>query len=268
MALPRAVSDQPSRCKSAIRSDHGFMMRSLWHPITGCQRHPITDFHKYFAMTVGERIKEVRAQLGMTRADLSRAADVPYPTLAGIENSDQSTSTRLHALAKALRVRTEWLETGKGPKEAMEVDAGEAGAQALLSAYGAVVLPHVLGYDNEGGPLEMAFPAAAIARLGDVTRSSLGWVINPTDSMGDLVPKGAIAFVDQSDRVVSKNGTYAIRLYDQPSIMRIQLRDGGALRVMGSNRFNDSIDLHGEAVKSLHVGGRVVGFIDQVKLID
>lgn len=219
-------------------------------------------------MTLGERIKEVRAQLGMNRADLSRATDIPYPTLAGIENGDQSSSTRLHALAKVLRVRVEWLETGKGPREASEQPLEDAPSQAMLLAYGSLVLPHVAGYDREAGPAEMAFPAALLARMDVAARDSLGWIVNPTDSMGDLLPKGAIAFIDQSQREVSKNGTYAIRLYDEPSIMRIQRRDGGALRVMGSNRFNDSIDLHGEAVKGLHIGGRVVGYVDQIKLID
>ncbi len=55
----------------------------------------------------------------MSRPDLAKAADIPYPTIAGIENSDQASSTRLHVLAKALKVRPEWLETGKGEMEAL-----------------------------------------------------------------------------------------------------------------------------------------------------
>lgn len=53
----------------------------------------------------------------MSRAELARLAEVPYPTLAGLENGDQNASTKLHAIAKVLRVRPEWLETGKGARE-------------------------------------------------------------------------------------------------------------------------------------------------------
>jgi transcriptional regulator with XRE-family HTH domain len=69
-------------------------------------------------MKIGERIRQSREALGMSRPDLASASGIPYPTLAGIENTDQGSSTKLHAIAKALRVRVEWLETGKGPREA------------------------------------------------------------------------------------------------------------------------------------------------------
>jgi transcriptional regulator with XRE-family HTH domain len=69
------------------------------------------------AMTIGSRIKQVREERGVSRPQLAKLAGIPYPTLAGIENDDQSGSTRLHAIAKALRVNVEWLETGNGPKE-------------------------------------------------------------------------------------------------------------------------------------------------------
>ncbi len=56
----------------------------------------------------------------MSRSELARATGIPYPTLAGIENGDQDSTTRLHVIAKALGLRADWLETGKGAKEASE----------------------------------------------------------------------------------------------------------------------------------------------------
>lgn len=40
--------------------------------------------------TVGDRIKQARKARGMSRPELSSASGVKYPTLAGIENADQS----------------------------------------------------------------------------------------------------------------------------------------------------------------------------------
>jgi len=62
---------------------------------------------------------------------LAAAADIPYPTLAGIENGDQNGSTRLPSLALALQVRPEWLETGKGP-----MDAGEMATESQSQPVG------------------------------------------------------------------------------------------------------------------------------------
>lgn len=67
-------------------------------------------------MTIGARIRQVRDERGISRAELVRLSGVPYPTLAGLENGDQNSSTKLHALAQALGVSVRWLETGQGSR--------------------------------------------------------------------------------------------------------------------------------------------------------
>lgn len=107
-----------------------------------CQWHPIMIFHNHSGMNIGHRIRQERDARGMSRAELSRRADIKYPTLAGIENGDQANSTRLHAIASALGVTVTWLETGKGQKEArpepsqpLRIDADTiADAQTALTA--------------------------------------------------------------------------------------------------------------------------------------
>jgi transcriptional regulator with XRE-family HTH domain len=74
-------------------------------------------FHNDYGMNIGQRIRQERTAKGISRAELCRRADIKYPTLAGIENGDQTATTRLHAIANALSVSIGWLETGKGPKE-------------------------------------------------------------------------------------------------------------------------------------------------------
>lgn len=71
-------------------------------------------------MTIGQRIKQARNDRRISRVELARLTGIPYPTLAGIENGDQDSTTRLHVIAKSLGVRVEWLESGKGIKEASE----------------------------------------------------------------------------------------------------------------------------------------------------
>lgn len=67
-------------------------------------------------MKPGERIKSEREAQKLERKELAAKAGIPYPTLAGIENGDQSGSTKMHAIAAALGVSASWLETGRGRK--------------------------------------------------------------------------------------------------------------------------------------------------------
>lgn len=64
--------------------------------------------------TVGERIVWVRGKRKMSRPELAAATKIPYPTLAGIENGDQDSTTKLHVIAKALNCNAGFLETGRG----------------------------------------------------------------------------------------------------------------------------------------------------------
>lgn len=74
--------------------------------------------------TVGDRIKWVRGKREMSRKDLVKVSGVPYPTLAGIENGDQKSSTELPGIATALRAHVEFLQTGRGEWDATKALEG------------------------------------------------------------------------------------------------------------------------------------------------
>lgn len=97
----------------------------LWHPIAHCQRHPITEFRNNQCMTtVGERIVKARGLKGWNRPKLAEETGVPYPTLAGLENGDQQTSSWIPAIAAATGVSALWLASGKG-EMAVSVSASQ-----------------------------------------------------------------------------------------------------------------------------------------------
>lgn len=68
------------------------------------------------SMSIGRRIRAERDARGIDRRKLAKDAGMAYATLAGLENSDQATTTRLHAIAEALGVNPNWLESGRGEK--------------------------------------------------------------------------------------------------------------------------------------------------------
>lgn len=67
-------------------------------------------------MTIAERLKQARDELGLTQIQLAAKAAVTQSTIANIENGIRKRPRDLVNLAKALNVDPAWLESGKGIK--------------------------------------------------------------------------------------------------------------------------------------------------------
>lgn len=68
-------------------------------------------------MSIGTRIRTQRAALSLSQADLAQAVGVRQQTIGDLERGKSRGTKHLIALARALNVTPEWLESGKGPKE-------------------------------------------------------------------------------------------------------------------------------------------------------
>jgi phage repressor protein C with HTH and peptisase S24 domain len=162
-------------------------------------------------MTIGSRIKQARAAAGMTRNDLVKASGVPYPTLAGIENSDQESSTRLHALARALKVRVEWLESGKGqpeiPSSPESVDWADIKGvrQAASLGEGAVL-------DEYAETHKLKFRSDSLRRQ-HLRPDQLAVLYGRGDSMEPTIKDGDAILFDTSDTALKDGCIYVIQ-YD------------------------------------------------------
>lgn len=67
-------------------------------------------------MGIGQRIRAEREAQKISRVELAKAAGMASSTLSDLELGYSTSTTALHRIAAYLGVRTEWLETGKGPK--------------------------------------------------------------------------------------------------------------------------------------------------------
>lgn len=113
----------------------------------GCHSPLSMGFHNELSgqsvpMSLGNRIVQVREARGWSRRRLAEESGVPYPTLAGLESSDQKTSTATPMLAAALKVNALWLATGKGPREL--VDDAELPPASQTEAMDAAILSRAL----------------------------------------------------------------------------------------------------------------------------
>lgn len=68
--------------------------------------------------TIGSRIKQVREELGLTQSDLAKRIGAAQSTIGSLESGARNQPRKLISIAAALGVSAEWLETGRGTKEA------------------------------------------------------------------------------------------------------------------------------------------------------
>jgi phage repressor protein C with HTH and peptisase S24 domain len=65
--------------------------------------------------SIAERVKWARNERGLTQAQLAKAARVAQGTIGNLESGARERPRELLAIAQALAVNPEWIESGKGP---------------------------------------------------------------------------------------------------------------------------------------------------------
>jgi transcriptional regulator with XRE-family HTH domain len=78
--------------------------------------------------TIGDRVRLVREQLGISQSRLAKAVKIAPQTIQQLEAGDSQGSKHLLAIARELRVNPDWLLTGKG-------DQGSPSAAAMRTTW-------------------------------------------------------------------------------------------------------------------------------------
>lgn len=75
-------------------------------------------YHNRTMTTVAYRLKELRASLDLTQAELAKRAHLKNQSIIGaLESGARKKSSHIPAIAKALGVEALWLAEGKGPQK-------------------------------------------------------------------------------------------------------------------------------------------------------
>lgn len=161
-------------------------------------------------MSIGDRIKEVRKlRNGMSRTRLSELSGVKYPTLAGIENNDQSETTKLPDIAAALGVNIRWLQTGKGPRDYVADTEGwqDITAYTQAAAMGDGSVP-----DDYAVTHKLKFKASSLQKKG-LFANKLSVFYGSGDSMLPRIQDGDALLFDMSDTKPRDGHIYIVK-YD------------------------------------------------------
>lgn len=83
--------------------------------------------------TIGSRLKAVRLEKGWSQTELADKAGVSQSAIGNIESGTRKRPRDLLSIAKAVEVRAEWLETGRGGRHS---GGGEERAQLRVVGQG------------------------------------------------------------------------------------------------------------------------------------
>lgn len=157
-------------------------------------------------MALGKRVRERRQELGLTQTQLAEAIGKTQSVIQSLESRDSKKSQHVEALARALRVSTEWLLTGRGPKHApLDHDHAPAAGSGVAEVVEAgppirarVPLISWTTAGNWGEVVDNFAPGDAedwIATTAKVGPHAFALRIRG-ESMAPTIPDGAIVIVD------------------------------------------------------------------------
>lgn len=67
-------------------------------------------------MTIGERVKRIRKELGLTQAQFGKRVSITFQAISLIEKGISNPSDQtINLICREFHVRDEWLRTGEGP---------------------------------------------------------------------------------------------------------------------------------------------------------
>lgn len=174
--------------------------------------------------TVGERIKEARKLRNMSRPALAEKTGIPYPTLAGLENGDQASSTELPVIAHVLEVHAYWLQTGKGPM-LIPVASNDGEWAPVLAFRTFAALGEGYEPDEYAEVNKLHFRAESLQKHG-LKAAHLGIVYGKGDSMQPTIRNGDAILVDRADTALKDGRLYVVR-YDGALLAKRLVKIGG-----------------------------------------
>ncbi|HBR4568089.1 TPA: helix-turn-helix transcriptional regulator [Klebsiella pneumoniae] len=220
--------------------------------------------------TLAERLREARKAASMTQKTLGDAVGVSQAAIQKIETGRAAQTTKLLDIAKALRVRPEWLSSGTG---AMRAD-GEGDKKPSHINHD-VFRVDILDLAVSAGPgivnqefveiLHSVEYAPAEARhMFDGRKAENIRIINVRgDSMSGTIEPGDLLFVDISVKSFDGDGIYAFLYDDTAHVKRLQKMKDKLLVISDNKSYAAWAPIEKDEMNRVFVFGKVIGSMPQ-----
>ncbi|WP_074423869.1 S24 family peptidase [Klebsiella quasipneumoniae] len=220
--------------------------------------------------TLAERLREARKAADMTQKTLGDAVGVSQAAIQKIETGKAAQTTKLLDIAKALRVRPEWLSSGTG---AMRADGDDDKKPSHINHD--VFRVDILDLAVSAGPgivnqefveiLHSVEYAPAEARhMFDGRKAENIRIINVRgDSMSGTIEPGDLLFVDISVKSFDGDGIYAFLYDDTAHVKRLQKMKDKLLVISDNKSYAAWDPIEKDEMNRVFVFGKVIGSMPQ-----
>ncbi|RLO16159.1 helix-turn-helix transcriptional regulator [Klebsiella pneumoniae] len=220
--------------------------------------------------TLAERLREARKAADMTQKTLGDAVGVSQAAIQKIETGRAAQTTKLLDIAKALRVRPEWLSSGTGAMR----DDGENDKKPSHMNHD-VFRVDILDLAVSAGPgivnqefveiLHSVEYAPAEARhMFDGRKAENIRIINVRgDSMSGTIEPGDLLFVDISVKSFDGDGIYAFLYDDTAHVKRLQKMKDKLLVISDNKSYAAWDPIEKDEMNRVFVFGKVIGSMPQ-----
>ena len=220
--------------------------------------------------TLAERLREARKAASMTQKTLGDAVGVSQAAIQKIETGRAAQTTKLLDIAKALRVRPEWLSSGTG---AMRADGEDDKKPSHINHD--VFRVDILDLAVSAGPgivnqefveiLHSVEYAPAEARhMFDGRKAENIRIINVRgDSMSGTIEPGDLLFVDISAKSFDGDGIYAFLYDDTAHVKRLQKMKDKLLVISDNKSYAAWDPIEKDEMNRVFVFGKVIGSMPQ-----
>ncbi|WP_416380881.1 XRE family transcriptional regulator [Klebsiella michiganensis] len=220
--------------------------------------------------TLAERLREARKAADMTQKALGDAVGVSQAAIQKIETGRAAQTTKLLDIAKALRVRPEWLSSGTGAMR----DDGEDDKKPSHMNHD-VFRVDILDLAVSAGPgivnqefveiLHSVEYAPAEARhMFDGRKAENIRIINVRgDSMSGTIEPGDLLFVDISVKSFDGDGIYAFLYDDTAHVKRLQKMKDKLLVISDNKIYTPWDPIEKDEMNRVFVFGKVIGSMPQ-----
>ena len=220
--------------------------------------------------TLAERLREARKAADMTQKTLGDAVGVSQAAIQKIETGRAAQTTKLLDIAKALRVRPEWLSSGTGAMR----DDGEDDKKPSHMNHD-VFRVDILDLAVSAGPgivnqefveiLHSVEYAPAEARhMFDGRKAENIRIINVRgDSMSGTIEPGDLLFVDIRVKSFDGDGIYAFLYDDTAHVKRLQKMKDKLLVISDNKSYAAWDPIEKDEMNRVLVFGKVIGSMPQ-----
>jgi len=201
------------------------------------------DAYMIVGMTVGERITERLALLGISQAELARRVKIAQPTINALIRGNATGSKHLHRIASELETSPAYLcgETD----DPVAVAPRSSVIDAISSELDIAMVPQIdIGYSMGAGTISEQYEQTGVVPFSrSWLRSMMGGTVadlfvarGDGDSMEPTLKDGDIVLIDASQKFIrSQDRIWAVAYGDLGMIKRVRRTPNGSYTLMSDN---------------------------------